>query len=132
MQAIARDFSGQSVDRKGSTWDLRLMPRPLHRYGVVGTEPLDGALFCLAQGTDPEIFLLLEARRDGPATRWEYALASFSDLKLAARYRGRVVWDAPFGTGYRADATHTYHVVERVDADEPGQYDAAPKSSGLP
>ena len=132
MQAIAREFSGRSVDRKGATWELRLMPRLLHRYGAAGADALDGALFCLAQGTDPEIFLLLEARRDGPATRWQYALASFSDLKLTAKYRGKVVWEAPFGTGYHADAVHTYHVVERVDADEPGQYAAAPKSPGLP
>lgn len=132
MQAIARDFAGQSVDRKGATWDLRLMPRPLHRYGAPGSEPLDGALFCLAQGTDPEIFLLIEARQAGPAARWEYALARFSDLKLTAKYRGKAIWDAPFGTGYHPDAVHTYHVVERVDADEPGQYEAAPKSPGLP
>ena len=132
MQAIARDFAGRSVDQKGSTWELRLMPRPLHRYGSAGADPLDGALFCLAQGTDPEVFLLLEARAGGPSTGWQYALARFSDLKLTTKYQGKVVWEVPFGTGYHPDAVHTYHVVERVDADDPDQYDAAPKSPGIP
>lgn len=122
MQAIARDFSAASVHEKSGRNELRLMPRPLHRYGPAAPETVDGALFCLAHGTDPELFLLIEARRQGAAAGWQYALARFSDLALKARYKGRDVWEVPPGQWDRHDGVHAYYLVEQVDADTPDEY----------
>ncbi len=122
MQAIARDFSAASVHEKSGRNELRLMPRPLHRYGPAAPETVDGALFCLAHGTDPELFLLIEARRQGAAAGWQYALARFSDLALKARYKGRDVWEVPPGRWDRHDGVHAYYLVEQVDADTPDEY----------
>lgn len=124
MQAIARDFSAASVHPVHGRNELRLMPRALHRYEPAGGDPIDGALFCFAHGTDPELFLVLEARRDGGSARWEYALARFSDLELHARYKDRAVFEAPAGLA-GADRVHTYSVMERADADTPEEYRAA-------
>lgn len=123
MQAIARDVSAESLHETAGKNELRLMPRPLHRYGSAAAGmPTDGALFCFAHGTDPELFLILEARRAGEAMRWEYALARFSDLELHARYKGRTIYDAPRGIMNDPDNVHSYFVVEQVDADTPEEY----------
>lgn len=122
MQAIARDFSASSVHEKAGKNELRLMPRALHRYQATGPEPVDGGLFCFAHGTDPEAFLLLEARREGGATAWRYAFARFSDLALRAQFQGRDVWEVPPGRWNQHDGIHAYYLVEQVDADTPEEY----------
>ncbi|MDB5350346.1 MAG: hypothetical protein JWN86_1593 [Planctomycetota bacterium] len=124
MQEIARNFAGTSVHEKSGKNELRLMPRALYRYEPNGADPTDGALFCLAHGTDPEIFLLLENRLNG----WQFALARFSDLELHARYKGREVWTVPHGNMNVLDAIHSYYVVEEVNADTPDEYRAATKT----
>jgi hypothetical protein len=73
--------------------DLRLLPAPVYRYASEKQGVADGALFAFARGTDPEAFLLLEARagRDGP--EWQYAFARFvSHASLRAVRTGRVAW----------------------------------------
>src|SRR5262249_6794274 len=60
LRALAREFSGRSLSDTGQAWELRLLPKPLHRYE--GPDVLDGSLFAFVStaGTDPEIILLLE------------------------------------------------------------------------
>ena len=76
MQAVVREFSANTIDDKGSTWPLRPLVKPLYRY----EGKHDGALFALVQGTDPEAFIVLEARGEGKDAHWEYAVARFTDL----------------------------------------------------
>src|SRR5262249_11237169 len=53
-------------------------------------------LFAFCQQTDPELLLLIEARKCGAGYRWEYAVAGFSDMDLYLRLDGREVWrDVP-------------------------------------
>jgi hypothetical protein len=89
---IARRFSATSKNREGGTSELRLQPRPFFEYvaaEVKATEGksdwLGGSLFSLAHGTDTEIVLWLEARGEGSAIRWHFALARMSDLELHPR-----------------------------------------------
>ena len=124
MTAIARDFSGTSEHQTSGKNALRLMPKALYRYENPGGKLLDGALFCLAHGTDPEVFLILEAHREGDSTEWRYALARFSDLALRVRYKDREVWSVPSGIFQNHEGIHTYYIVEEVDADTPDQYRA--------
>ncbi len=98
MNAIAREFSGSSLDHGGKRWDFRLLPKPLYRYESADPDVLDGAVFAFvtSAGTDPELLLMIEAhKRDGEAPRWEYAAARFSDLDLWLRHKDAEVWSVP-------------------------------------
>ncbi|NLS94196.1 MAG: hypothetical protein GXX96_18705 [Planctomycetaceae bacterium] len=64
IRSLARRFKAHSIDREGGRWELRLIATPVCRYQPNRPEEtLDGALFAICQGTDPEIFLAIEARR---------------------------------------------------------------------
>ncbi len=112
MRSLAASFRA-SDDFGAKGWlELRLLPTPISRYGQSGTKLLDGALFAFVHGTDPEVFLFLEARtgKDGPA--WQYALAPMTIFAVKGSYRGKAVWELPnrgpasdsskpfFATGY--------------------------------
>jgi hypothetical protein len=127
MQAITRGFSLENVHEKSGRNDLRLMPKPLYRYGAADSEAIDGAMFCFAHGTDPEAFLFVECRRRGSERDWEYSFARFSDLALEARYKGRTVWSVPPGQWNRHDGIHAYYIAEQVNADSPDDYRNATK-----
>jgi hypothetical protein len=96
MRALAQEFTAFETDREKVPRDLRLLTQPVYRYN--GTEPplLDGGLFTFVLGTDPEVFLLLEARRrpDG-GYGWDYALARMNSVILRVSHRGREVWNLP-------------------------------------
>jgi len=94
MRRLAQEFTGHEIDSEGKRWDLRLLPAPLYRYPVAKSGVIDGALFTLVSnaGTDPEVLLLLEARKEGDKTRWEYALCRFSDRDLHMQRKDKEVW----------------------------------------
>jgi hypothetical protein len=105
MRELSRDFSASSDDLKEKHYELRILPQPLYRYESTDTDVLDGALFAFvtSAGTDPEVLLVIEARKaSGAAPEWHFALARFSDLKLSVKHKGKEVfkadpipWDAP-------------------------------------
>src|SRR5579872_2361398 len=70
MRTLAGAFSARVVDQRQSRGgkeqlqELRLLTQPLYRYPAGEGEVLDGALFAIVMGTDPEVFVLLEARRN--------------------------------------------------------------------
>jgi len=92
VRAISRGFRIQKTDRQDVSRELRLLAQPLYRYGGDESEVLDGALFVFVQGTDPEVFLMIEARRDGPRWQWQYALARMNSVKFVASYQDQEVW----------------------------------------
>lgn len=96
MRALARDFTAKSVSAGDDRTELRLLPQPLYRYESTDPAVIDGALFAFvcSIGTDPEVFLLLEARdtREGP--RWHYSAARFSHMDLFVSYKDQEVWQA--------------------------------------
>jgi len=75
---------------------LRLLPAPLYRYPAAADGVVDGALFTLVstEGTDPEVWLLLEARKEGGNPRWEYACARFSNRNLYVQHKDKEVWSS--------------------------------------
>jgi hypothetical protein len=99
---LAERFSADEVDHKNVRSHLRLLTTPLHRHDTIDSPlSLGGALFAFCQQTDPELLLLIEARKSGAGYRWEYAVAGFSDMDLYLRLDGREVWrDVPaFSSG---------------------------------
>lgn len=109
MRALARDFSADDFF-KNKTWSaLRLLPKPLARYGKAGSDVIDGAVFAFVIATDPEVLLVMEARTgtgtDSPS--WQFAFAPMTSFAVKASYKGRSVWELPtrFGVAKNRDAT---------------------------
>jgi hypothetical protein len=81
MREFARQFQGHEADPRGGRWELRLVPKPVYRYELKKTEAVqDGALFVFCQGTDPEIFLGIEARRTQAGYQWHYSRCRSPEL----------------------------------------------------
>jgi hypothetical protein len=98
MRALARRFTAKLKDsRSGELVDreLRLLNQPIHRYEAVKQGVIDGALFALAEVTDPEVILMIEAFKDGDSPKWRYALARMNNHELEVRLDGQVVQSWP-------------------------------------
>jgi hypothetical protein len=112
---LAERFSADLIDRKRERFHLRLLTTPLHRHETTDS-PVSrgGALFAFCQQTDPELLLLIEARKSGESYRWDYAPAGFSDMDLYLRLDGREVWrDAPaFSSGRGAHSGGRVRIVD--------------------
>lgn len=102
MKAIAEGFkatmTGWAADNSDQE-QLRLLPRPLHRYdftGVKDRDPnlLDGALFAYVQGTDPEVVIALEAVGPADKAEWQYACVRATSGGLEVKLGDEVVWTA--------------------------------------
>ena len=110
---LAKEFSAY-MNRRGERWDLRLLPTPLIEYQQQTEEILGGALFAfVGYSTDPEILLLLEARKfdDGPA--WCFLPVRFSDKSLYLKFRDKQVWES-LRAGHGANAPDTEDPQYRV------------------
>lgn len=115
IRGMAAKFSA-TVTVRGDKSQLRLLTTPIHRYGDSRGDLIDGAVFAFAQGTDPEMLLLLEARAEGAAREWQYALARLTSWGLEARFGERVVWSAAvWDRG--ADPTQPYLTIGGQQAD---------------
>jgi hypothetical protein len=96
MRALAKGFSAELVDRRvsedGERQALRLLPRPVYRYESSDPDVPDGALFAVVLGTDPELVVLIEARRSEDGLRWQYGLARMNDDAMVVKYNDQVIW----------------------------------------
>jgi hypothetical protein len=96
MRRLAQEFSGHETTEEGKRDELHLLPAPLYRYPPTSSGVVDGALFTLVStdGTDPEVWLLIEARKEGGKTRWEYACCRFSNRDLYVQRKDKEVWSS--------------------------------------
>lgn len=95
MRALARRFRGDDDFEKEESV-LRLLTNPLVRYSDPDNGLVDGGLFALVHGTDPEMLIMIEARRgenDELAYRW--ALAPMTSFELRAYLDREEVWHKP-------------------------------------
>jgi hypothetical protein len=101
MRDLARRFTAQ-VRRENSKWEMRLLPQPLYRYEISDEHSpvVDGAIFTFVwtAGTDPEVLLVIEARRTEQGVRWQYAPARFTNCEAWLQDRGKEVWRADAAT----------------------------------
>jgi hypothetical protein len=97
VRRLAKAFSADLSNENGQH-ALRLLPQPIYRYPSENAAMLDGAIFALVLGTDPEAFLLIEARKTHDDTRWQYAVARMNDRVIDVHYQGRKVWRAEEAT----------------------------------
>jgi hypothetical protein len=96
MRTLAGQFSAQLKDlrlkEEGERQELRLLTQPLYRYPAGKGEVVDGALFAIVLGTDPEVLLLLEARRASEKLTWQYGVARMNDCAMTVKYKDQEVW----------------------------------------
>jgi hypothetical protein len=96
LKQLAKGFAAAGRFGKAATdLDLRLLPQPIYRYAAPKEGILSGGLFTLVHGTDPEIFLVIEARsKDGAAASFQYAATRMNSVGVRLRHKGREVWSA--------------------------------------
>lgn len=94
MRTLVRRFTAQLTDKRSGeavVRDLRLMNQPMQRYENEQQGVIDGAIFAVAEVTDPEVIVLVEAFKSGETTGWRYALARMNNHELAVRLDDQVV-----------------------------------------
>jgi hypothetical protein len=99
VREIATRFTAHQVNLRPveRRYDLRLLPRPIYRYADPDAGLLDGALFTFANGTNPEILLLVEATgQDLSESAWSYGLARISRAAPTVLLDGSEVWTQPY------------------------------------
>lgn len=95
MRLLAEGFRA-SDSFHGRGWsELRLLAKPIARYGKPGSDVIDGALYALVLGTDPEVFVFLEARSGREGVEWHYGLAPMTVFALKVSYQDKPVWSLP-------------------------------------
>jgi hypothetical protein len=103
MREISRDFSGW-LNHYGEKWKLRMLDKPLYEYGATSDDVLGGALFAfVAFRTDPELLLLVEARKSDDGPQWVYYPVRFSQQDLWLRHREVQIWESLVGPGGGVD-----------------------------
>jgi hypothetical protein len=108
MKEIAEQFSATGYYRNGNTIELRLMSRPLHRYSDPEAEIVDGAVFAFAEGTNPEVLMLVECRQEGSEKpTWQYACARMSGGRLVTRLGDSTVWECSDVQGWYPERPYT-------------------------
>ena len=115
LRALAREFSGRSLSDTGQAWELRLLPRPLHRYESTDPDVIDGAIFAfVSTATDPEILLVLEARKTAAGPAWVFGAARFSDMNLWLRHKQHEVWTSirDAQNTFNHDAKHRFRFYQ--------------------
>jgi hypothetical protein len=128
LRALSREFTAHSVSPyTNAPWDLRMLPQPLYRYedpaDPATAAVVDGALFTFVSnaGTDPEIFLLFEAQRQGNNLVWNWSAGRFSDHSLYLKRNDQDFWTFKNVDGnvtYLAGANDAYRWYQyRVIAD---------------
>ncbi len=96
MRQLARQFTARSIDREGLKSELRQLTQPVYRYELEkdSAELFDGALFVFVQGTDSDVWLLLEAQKpsDQSAPQWQFAVARMNSIEINVEHNGRRAW----------------------------------------
>jgi len=71
--------------------ELRPLATPLLRYSAAKEGLVDGAIFSFANGTNPEVFLVLEASgKEKPV--WQFALVQMTGESVTAQLDGKEIW----------------------------------------
>jgi hypothetical protein len=93
MRELAARFTCEKTTRLGETHALRLLSQPVARYESQTHEVTDGGLFAFVEATDPEVFLMLEARPAGGASQWYYGLARMVSVRTQVSLDSKPVWE---------------------------------------
>jgi hypothetical protein len=102
MRQLSRRFTAHEELGKDK-FECRLLSQPIDRYDDQNAGIQDVALFVFANGTNPEIGLLLECS----AERWSYGMFRLGSAALFARFDDKLVFEMPRITQYPSAAPYT-------------------------
>jgi hypothetical protein len=111
MKELIRRFSG-AAHPTGRPTALRPMAHPIDRYSDPEAGQIDGAIFLLAIGTNPEAMVLLEAQ--GPTSdkaSWRYAVAPLTVAPFEVAIDRREVWAEPYHSDRVNTPDRSYYAV---------------------
>lgn len=96
MRQLMRRFTAHESAVIEGRVELRPMTNALHRYEDAKANVIDGALFAFANGTNPEVFVLIEAHAvaGGPEV-WKYAFAQMTGGAVSVSLDGKTAWSCP-------------------------------------
>ncbi len=95
MKDIVRRISASEF-YENQTYALRLLAHPIDRYADPGAGVVDGAIFVYANGTNPEVLLLVKARRqDKGSSAWSFAAAPLTRAQPTLKLDGKDFWSSP-------------------------------------
>ncbi len=88
LRALARSFAAVLVDSRtgdltGVERRLRLLEQPVYQYENQVGQPHDGALFAFVEGTDPEVWLIIETRMSGDQERLAFRVGPYEHGRTA-------------------------------------------------
>ncbi len=98
MRRLAGDFVAHLADTRSDDAavkrQLRMLTQPIFRYPAPNDKAtyIDGALFAFVEGTDPEVFLMLEAISTKAGASWQFGLARMNGDALRVTFRDQEVW----------------------------------------
>lgn len=96
MKQLAQDFTAELVDQRsnesGEKLQLRQLTQPIFKYESAAQHIVEGGVFAYVVGTDPEVFLLLEAYESDGKSQWRYGAARMNSDQLTVKYRNEDVW----------------------------------------
>lgn len=103
------------------TWQkLRLLNTPFARYGKPDGEVIDGALFAYVISTDPEVYVMIEARQNQGRPEWQFAFAPASIDPLKSSWKKAEVWSVPYREAWTDNTAPFYvHYFHRGAAPAP-------------
>ncbi len=92
---IRQRFAAHEKEGTEGRLELRPLSTPLYRYADDATGVIDGAVFAFANGTNPEVLLLLEVQHDSKTKQdiWVYGLAQMTGAEVHASLDGEEVWN---------------------------------------
>jgi hypothetical protein len=101
--SVVADYGGMKKE------DMRLLAAPVYRYASEKQGVTDGALFAFVRATDPEAFLMIEARKTRDGVEWQYAFARYNPCGLRATRDDREVWKVdPLSVKVNTDPKQPY------------------------
>lgn len=92
MKEMCRRFTAHESAVVEGRVELRLMSSPLHRYSDSAAGVVDGAIFAFANGTNPEVLLVLEANDNKDAPPWHYSLVQMTGGAVAVELDEKEIW----------------------------------------
>jgi hypothetical protein len=87
----------------GNRVECRLLSQPLDRDADPEQQVVDGALFVFANGTNPELALLLECND----REWFYGVLRMTSARIYAEPDGKQFFEAAWFSKYLATAPYT-------------------------
>lgn len=119
MRRIASRIQA-STNLEGRHTPLRLLPTPLYRFERPETiaddeQVLDGGIFAMVTGTDPELLLVIQALRvDDQQFAWFLTTAGFTDLPTTVKLDDEIIFQQAAPAEDRLYFRHGVHRVPTV------------------